>query len=121
MGKKILIIDDETDVATMLMYRLRASGYEVIMASTGKEGILKAETEQPDLILLDYKLPDIRSAEIVEQLKFSSQLAAVPVILITASVEEIAEKAQECKASDYIAKPIGPEELMRKVRAQLLQ
>ncbi|HRZ39607.1 MAG TPA: hypothetical protein P5246_01225 [Candidatus Omnitrophota bacterium] len=46
-------------------------------------------------------------------------MASVPVILITASVEEIAEKAKECKASDYIAKPIGPEELIRKVKAQL--
>ncbi len=119
MGKKILIIDDETDVATMLMYRLKASGYEVIMAATGKEGIRQAEAERPDLILLDYKLPDIRSEELVEQLKFSSQLAAIPVILITASVEEIEEKALECKASDYIAKPIGPEELIRKVQAQL--
>ncbi|HRZ39608.1 MAG TPA: response regulator [Candidatus Omnitrophota bacterium] len=72
MGKRILIIDDETDVVMMLMYRLKASRYEVIMAATGKEGIQKAETQRPDLILLDYKLPDISSAAIVERLKFSS-------------------------------------------------
>lgn len=115
MSKKILIIDDEADVMKMLVYRLKAKGYEVLTADCGKEGIERANTQKPDLILLDFKLLDMEATEVTGQIENKN----IPVILITASVEGIAQKAEACSAFEYISKPIGPEELYDKVEKGL--
>ena len=115
MAKKILIIDDETDVMKMVVYRLKARGYEIITAVNGKDGIDAAKKSKPDLILLDYRLPDVKPGEVSKIIKDDVALKDTPLILITASVENISEKAKESMAVDYISKPIEPEELYEKV------
>jgi len=119
MAKKILIIDDEVDVMTMLVYRLKAKGYEVLTTTSGKSGVGLTKLEKPDLILLDYRLPDLSGCLVAEELKKDEEVKNIPIILITASVDNISEKAKECHAVDFIAKPITPEELCSKVHKQI--
>lgn len=115
MAKKILIIDDEPDVVSVLGYRLKAKGYEVVSANDGQTGVEVARAERPDLIIIDYRLPDSRAAEVIRKVKADEALKDVPVILMTASVESINGKAKECSAVDHISKPVDPQELYEKV------
>ncbi len=119
MAKKILIIDDEIDVMKMVVYRLKAKGYEIFTATNGQEGIDLAEMQRPALILLDFRLPDMEATEISKKIREKEELKQIPIILITASIETIDKKAKECGAIDYIAKPIGPEELYAKVEKHI--
>jgi len=115
MAKKILIIDDEADVMKMVVYRLKAKGYEIMTASSGKEGIDITRTNKPDLILLDYRLPDVEPGEVSKTIRKQENIKNIPIILITASVDHIKEKAKECLANDFIPKPIEPKILYEKI------
>lgn len=115
MAKKILIIDDEIDVMKMLVYRLRAKGFEIYTAVNGESGVNLAKEKIPDLIVLDYRLPDISAVEVSQKLKQEEALKQIPIILITASVDGIELKAKECQAVDFLAKPIDPQDLYEKV------
>ncbi|MHC4740378.1 MAG: response regulator [Planctomycetota bacterium] len=84
MSKKILIIDDEKDLLLVLKRSLNAEGYSVITAETGKEGLFMAETEQPDLIVLDVALPDILGGEVAVRLRDNDQTKDIPVIFLSA-------------------------------------
>jgi DNA-binding response OmpR family regulator len=114
VAKKILIIDDEPDVAKMLLMRLKAKGYEVSVAADGKEGLTAIAAQGPDLLLLDYHLPDMLAPVFIQEMK-TRGLRQMPIILITATTESIVKKAQECAAVDQILKPIEPQELYEKV------
>lgn len=115
MGKCILIIDDEVDIATVVGIRLEARGYEVLTAVNGKEAIVAAQTRPLDLIVMDYRLPDMGALDLARKFRENKNTEKAPIILITASIERIAEKAAECGASGYISKPIEPEELYAQV------
>jgi CheY-like chemotaxis protein len=121
MAKKILIIDDEIDVMKMLVYRLKAKRFEVYTAVSGKEGINLAKAQTPDLIILDYRLPDMGGPEVSKKIKGDEDLRQIPIILITASIDGIESKAKECQAVDYLTKPIGAEELYEKVALYVKQ
>ena len=118
MQKKILIIDDEPDVLKVLIYRLKAKGYDILTATNGNDGIKAASEEKPNLVLLDYRLPDLSAEEVAEKIKYGTS-GKVPIILITASSDRIEDKAKECGAADFIAKPIDPQELYTKIDKQL--
>lgn len=115
MAKKILIIDDEIDVMKMLVYRLKVKGFEIYTAVNGEDGFSLARKKLPDLIVLDYRLPDMLAVEVSQRLKQDESLKQIPIILITASVDGIELKAKECQAVDFIAKPIEPQDLYEKV------
>ncbi|MFH1729386.1 MAG: response regulator [Pseudomonadota bacterium] len=115
MSHKILIIDDEVDVMKMVVYRLKAKNYEVFTATDGKSGIELAKEIKPDLIILDYHLPDMMASEISKIIKSEESLKDVEIILVSASVEYLSDKAKECLAAAFIPKPIEPEELYEKV------
>ncbi|MEI8176754.1 MAG: response regulator [Candidatus Omnitrophota bacterium] len=119
MPKKILVIDDEADVMKVVVYRLKAKGYVVATAVSGEEGVAAAAASKPDLIILDFRLPDLASTEITERFRRDGKNQETPVILVTASVEKISVKAKECGAVDSIAKPIDPEELYAKIERWL--
>lgn len=121
MSKKILIIDDEPDVMKMVAYRLKAKGYEIFTAANGEEGVSMAITQKPSLIILDYRLPDLRVGEVIKRIYANEETKCAPVILVTASTEDICGKAKECGAVDYMAKPIEPEELYAKVEKHILK
>lgn len=109
-----MIIDDEPDITKMLVIRLKAKGYEVSVAADGKNGLAAFETVNPDILLLDYHLPDMQADILVREME-AKGLGPVPIILITASTGAIEQKARECSAQGYILKPIEPEELYEKV------
>lgn len=115
MAKKILIIDDEPDVAKVLVYRLEAKGYEVRTEETGKNGLGAVRSFEPDLILLDYSLSDMTAIDVSGLLKKEEKMKDIPVILITATIEDIEEKAKQCQAADFMSKPIDPQELYAKL------
>jgi len=118
--KKILIVDDERDIVKVLMIRLQSSGYEVIAAFDGAQGVFMAHKEKPDLIILDIRMPAGDGFSVTERLKRSSHTWMIPVIFLTGSPEKDAEgRAMELGARFYIKKPYDPEELLDAVKRAL--
>jgi DNA-binding response OmpR family regulator len=119
--KRILIIDDEEDILTVLKFRLGANNYEVLTASDGQEGLNKARTEKPDLIILDLMLPKLDGYKVCRMLKFDESYKAIPIVMFTARVQQKDEElGKEMGADAYITKPFEPEILLEKIR-QLLK
>ncbi len=112
--KKILIIDDEPAILLVSRRRLEANGYEVITAAGGKEGIEKATTCEPDLILLDIVMPGLDGYEVCKILKNSKKTREIPVIIFTASSphDDSGERAIELGAAGYLTKPFESDDLL---------
>ncbi len=113
---KILLVDDESDLVGTVRYRLEFSHYEVVTAANGKEGLEKAASEKPDLILLDTNMPVMNGREMLERLRNNSELKNIPVIMLTALCEpqDIAA-ASAYNIADYAIKPFDFTELMGKI------
>ena len=115
--KKILIVDDERDIVKALMIRLQANGYGVVSAFDGAQGLFMAHKENPDLIILDIRMPAGDGFSVAERLKSSMQTFSIPIVFLTGSPERNAEgKAMELGARFYIKKPYDPEELLDAVK-----
>ena len=120
MSKRILIIEDQEDNRAILRDLLTASGYAFIEASDGMEGLVKADTERPDLILMDIQLPVMDGYETTRRIKAKPHLAATPIIAVTSyalSGDEAKARAAGCDA--YVTKPFSPRELLRVIRGFL--
>ena len=118
--KKILIVDDERDIVKALMIRLQTSGYNVITAFDGAQGVFMANKEIPDLVILDIRMPAGDGFSVVEKLKQSNRTHRIPVIFLTGSPETNAEEsAMGLGARFYIKKPYDPEELLDAVKRAL--
>ena len=118
--KKILIVDDERDIVKALTIRLRGAGYEVVTAFDGAQGIFTAHKENPDLIILDIRMPAGNGFSVAEKLKESVNTLAIPVIFLTGSPEKNSEeKAMALGARFYVKKPYDPEELLDAVSRAL--
>lgn len=113
MSKSILIIDDEEDVKDIAQMGLEmAADWKVITASTGKEGLGLAESQQPEVILLDLMMPEWDGKETLKQLKANYNTAAIPVIMMTAKNKfAIASELTELDLAGVITKPFRPLEL----------
>ena len=120
MKEKILIVEDEKDIAKMLEYNLKKEGFRTISASDGEDALDLAAREHPDLILLDLMLPGIDGLEVCRTLKKENKTAAVPIIMLTAKAQE-ADKivGLELGADDYVTKPFSPRELIARIKAVL--
>jgi len=116
MGKRILIIDDEIDILSLLTIRLEAIGYEVLKAASAEEALSLLEKNKPDLILLDLLLPQMQGEEVCQRLKSDLKLKDIPVIIITANIATVNETIKKICADDYILKPFEPEELLFKIK-----
>ena len=117
---RILVVDDETAIVEMLTMRLEANNYQVISALDGREGLNKARSEKPDLIILDLMLPKLEGYKVCQMLKFDEKYRQIPVILFTARAQELDIKlGEEVGADAYIVKPFEPDILLDKV-AELL-
>lgn len=117
---KVLVIDDSTDLLAIAKARLDKDGLEVICAEDGQTGLEAAETEDPDLILLDVDMPGLSGFDVCRKLKADPKLAAIPVIFLTAVAEpEQKVKGLDLGATDYITKPFDAYELRARVRAAL--
>ncbi len=116
----ILIIEDEKNIVELLKYNLEESGFRILKALRGDEGLQIAQKQKPDLILLDLMLPGLDGIEICKILKNNSASANIPIIMLTAKGEE-ADKVigLELGADDYMTKPFSPRELVARVKAVL--
>ncbi len=118
--KKILLIDDEQDILEILSYNLEKEGYEVVTASGGEEGIEKARTLVPDLILLDVMMPGKDGIETCQELRQIKSLQKTLIVFLSARSEEFSQLAgYQAGGNDYIVKVIKPKVLISKVNALL--
>jgi two-component system, OmpR family, phosphate regulon response regulator PhoB len=117
---RILIIEDEQDLAGLVEYNLRAAGFEPETAGTGASGLAKARARVPDLVLLDLMLPDLAGSEVLRMLKNDPELRKVSVIIVSAKGQE-SDRVQglELGADDYVVKPFSVRELMLRVKSVL--
>ena len=117
MNKKILVVDDELAIVDLLSFNLKKEGYDVVTANDGEEGLLKSETESPDLILLDVMLPKMDGFTVCRKVR---ERKSTPIIMITAKEEEVDKVlGLELGADDYLTKPFSVRELMARVKANL--
>lgn len=116
--QKVLIIDDDTDLITLLRTRLESAGYGVISANDGDVGILKVEKEKPDLVILDLRLPHLGGFWICKSLKSQDKYKNIPIIILTGVYKSEEEKKQTLKlsAEAYMEKPFEAKELLEKIR-----
>ena len=121
--KKILIVDDEANLVDIIQMRLKQEGYEVITAADGEEGLQKARSAKPDLILLDVSMPKMTGEEVLEKLKSGDDTKSIPVIIITgmSEVEDIVKYMTKGGAKDYIVKPFLTEDFLTKIYAALFE
>lgn len=119
--KKILIIDDEEDLAFFVKANLELSeGYEVNTATSGKEGLKVAGQYQPDIILLDIMMPGMDGYETLDKLKGSRRTMAIPVVMLTAKADEESKiKAATLYNEDYLIKPVQIDVLKAKIEEVL--
>ena len=116
---RILVIEDEQDLGTLLEYNLRADGHEAEVVRTGAAGVSKAKSWKPDLILLDLMLPDIAGGEVARLLR-EGESRKTPIIMVTARGEESDRvRGLELGADDYVVKPFSVKELLLRVKAVL--
>lgn len=119
-SKKVLIIDDESSIREMIAVALEMAGYECLEASNSKEGYEVIVDSRPDLVLVDWMMPNGSGIELTRRLKKDSITAEIPIIMLTAKSEE-SNKIQglEMGADDYITKPFSPKELVARLKAVL--
>jgi two-component system, OmpR family, phosphate regulon response regulator PhoB len=117
---KILVVEDERDIAALIAYHLTKEGYRVRTAEGGNEALAAAAAERPDLLLLDVMLPGFSGYEVLAELRRRPESVDLPVIVLTARRDEADRvKGLELGADDYITKPFSPRELVLRVAAVL--
>jgi DNA-binding response OmpR family regulator len=115
---RILVVEDEQDVAELLRYHFVKEGYDVVVAGNGTDAVKRARDVRPELILLDIMVPHLNGWEVCRRLKAEEETRAIPIIMVTGRVEE-GDKVLgfELGADDYVTKPFSPRELVARVRA----
>lgn len=118
--KRILVVDDETELVNTIKMRLETNDYEVLVAYDGYEALEKARKEKPDLIVLDLILPKMDGYKVCGLLKRDTRYARIPIIMLTARVREEDKKmGEEMGAEAYITKPFEPQILLEKIKELL--
>ncbi len=119
-GARVLIVDDEIAQREMLKYNLQAEGYEVFDAQDGEEALLVVEEQEPDVVILDWMMPNLSGLEVCRQLKSQPKTKNTPVIMLSARSEEPdMVRGLDTGADDYISKPYSVKELLARIRSQL--
>ncbi len=117
---RILVADNDEDILTLVSFRLERQGYEVLVARDGAEALERARAELPDLCVLDVMMPKLTGYDVTRELRADPRTADVPVILLTARVQEAdVRNGYDAGADDYVRKPFAPQELRDRV-AELL-
>ena len=115
-----LVVEDEPAQREVLAYNLEAEGFRVAKAGNGEEALVLVDETMPDIIVLDWMLPNVSGIEVCRQLKMRSETRSVPIIMLSARSEEVDKvRGLETGADDYVVKPYSVVELMARVRAQL--
>jgi two-component system phosphate regulon response regulator PhoB len=119
-GKHILIVEDEAAIREMIGFAMRRSGYELTEAANGQQAQLRVAEKVPDVILMDWMLPDVSGVELVRRLKREELTRDVPIIMLTArGGEDDKVYGLDSGADDYVTKPFSPKELLARIRAVL--
>ena len=120
MSKRILVIEDQEDNRQIVRDLVTASGYELIEATTGEEGLEVAARERPDLILMDIQLPGIDGYEVTRRIKANPKLSKIPIIAVTSyALSGDDKKAFAAGCDGYVTKPYSPRLLLAKIREYL--
>jgi two-component system, OmpR family, phosphate regulon response regulator PhoB len=120
MIPRILVVEDESALVTLLKYNLEKEGFTVAAARDGEEGVLMAREQKPDLVLLDWMLPLLSGIEVCRQLRRRPETRSIPIIMLTARGEEGDKlRGLDSGADDYVTKPFSPTELVARIRAVL--
>jgi len=120
MSKRILVIEDQEDNRQIVRDLMTASGYELIEATTGEEGLEAASRERPDLILMDIQLPGIDGYEVTRRIKADPKLRQIPIIAVTSyALSGDDKKAFAAGCDGYVTKPYSPRLLLAKIREYL--
>jgi len=115
---RVLIVEDERDLVELLTYNLQREGYETIVAHDGQEGLRKAQTHLPDLILLDIMLPGMNGTDICRAIRAGERTRDIPIIILSAKSEETDQIVGfSLGADDYVTKPFSAKVLMQKIKA----
>lgn len=115
--KKILLVEDESELVGMIKYRLEINNYDVITAMDGQEALDLAYREKPDLIILDVMIPKVNGFKVCQTIKQDSNYPKVPIIIFTVCNEDSNKKmGQYVGADEYIVKPFDPKSFMEKVK-----
>jgi two-component system, cell cycle response regulator DivK len=120
MSKRILVIEDQEDNRRIVRDLLTSVGYELIEAVTGEEGVAMAESQRPNLILMDIQLPGLDGYEATRRIKANPELSSIPIIAVTSyalSGDDV--KAREAGCDNYVTKPFSPRALLAKIREHL--
>ena len=120
MSKRILIVEDQEDNRMIMRDVLSAAGYELIEAVNGKDGVSRAQSDRPDLILMDIQMPVLDGYEATRQIKADPNLKSTPIIAVTSyalSGDEAKARAAGCDG--YVSKPFSPRQLLASVREYL--
>jgi two-component system cell cycle response regulator DivK len=120
MSKRILVVEDQEDLRGVLRTLLTGSGYEVLEAADGQAGLIKAQSERPDLILMDIQLPVLDGYDATRQIKANPDLKATPVIAVSSfAMKGDEEKARAAGCDYYVTKPYSPMQLLHIIRGFL--
>ncbi len=116
----VLVVEDEPAQREVLAYNIRAEGYSVVTAGAGDEALIMVKETPPDLIVLDWMLPNVSGIEVCRQLKSAPETSKIPVIMLSARSEEVDRvRGLETGADDYVVKPYSVAELLARLRTQL--
>ena len=116
----VLLVEDEPAQREMLAYNLEAEGFDVITADNGEDGLILVDENDPDLIVLDWMMPQLSGIEVCRRLKSNSKTRQIPVIMLSARAEEVDRvRGLETGADDYVVKPYSVIELMARVKVHL--
>lgn len=118
--EKVLIVEDERSLTELLSYNLEREGYQVMVAHDGRDGLRKAQTTLPDLIVLDLMLPGLGGLEICRELRASQHAAKIPILMLTARAEETDQIVGfAVGADDYVTKPFSVKVLLQRIKVLL--
>jgi two-component system cell cycle response regulator DivK len=116
--KRILVVEDQEDNRQILRDLLTSGGFDMIEAGNGADAITAAETNRPDLILMDIQLPILDGYEATRRIKANPVLKSIPIIVVTSyALSGDEDKARRAGCDDYVAKPFSPRELLAKIKA----
>ncbi|MEO1640157.1 MAG: phosphate regulon transcriptional regulator PhoB [Pseudomonadota bacterium] len=116
----VLIVEDEAAQREVLAYNLEAEGFRVTRAENGEEALICVDEDTPDVIVLDWMMPNLSGIEVCRRLKIKPETRAIPIIMLSARSEEVDKvRGLETGADDYVVKPYSVSELMARVRTQL--
>jgi DNA-binding response OmpR family regulator len=117
-NRKILVVEDERDIADLVVHYLQREGYGATPVGDGRTALARAESDNPDMLILDLMLPGMDGLEVCRRLRQNQRTANIPIIMLTAKSEETDKVVGlEMGADDYIAKPFSPKELVARVKS----